>query len=491
MRVAMKMCVLALTAAVATTANAVDLSATADTYTQSSTPTANFGSSGIVAVANGRTTLVRFNPTAVAQSTGSTATLKVKVLAAKNSSNAVTVRLVTANWAETTVNANTAPALGATLATRTITNGEVGATISLDVSGALAGWRSNPASNFGVAIVAASPVPNLQFGSREGGVPSVLAISGSTTPGNNTVTVAPTGGNYTNPVTAANNATTGDHWCSSPQLPANPCVMNIAAGIYILPSTLNIPEPVKVVGAGRTATLLVAAKGLAPAVTSRGRGISDISIINHQDTGAGADGLSIGFGMNDDPVPGANQIARVTIDVFTPGTAFGLSTGENGDSRLEDVKIIVRSGTGSNATGINQFKPPAAIVDSLIDVAGGNLVWGINQQDQPSGPANLTRSIVVATGPLATGVFMIDTAITITDSLLVGQTYALQAAGRSPVTITHSVLRGQNWFSGGSSTLNATDSVLDGQASYGSTQATCSRVYNRSYQLLLNTCPAP
>jgi hypothetical protein len=413
----------------------------------------------------------------------------VKVLAAKNSSNAVTVRLVTANWNETTVNANNAPALGATLVSRTITNGELGTTISLDVSGALAGWRSNPASNFGLAIVAASPVPNLQFGSREGGVPSVLTITGSTTPGNNTVTVAPTGGNYTNPVTAANNATTGDHWCGSPQLPASPCVMNIAAGIYILPSTLNIPDPVKVVGAGRTATLLVAAKGLATAVTSRGRGISDLSIINHQDTGVGANGLSIGFGMNDDPVPGANQIARVTIDVVTPGTAFGLSTGENGDSRLEDVKIIVRA--GSNATGINQFKPPAVIVDSLIDAAGGNLVWGINQQDQPSGPANLTRTIVVASGPLATGVFMIDTAITITDSLLVSQTYALQVAGRSPATITHSILRGPSWFFGGSSTLNATDSVLDGSANYGSTQATCSRVYNRSYQLLLNTCPAP
>jgi hypothetical protein len=488
MRIATKMCVLALTATAATTANAIDLSATADTYTQSSTPTSNFGSSGIVAVANGRTTLVRFDPTAVAQSSGSTATLKVKVLAAKNSTNGVAVRVVTANWNEGTVNANNAPALGATLASRTITSGELGTTISLDVSGALAGWRSNPATNYGLAIVAASPVPNLQFGSREGGVPSVLSISGSTTPGNNSVTVAPSGGNYTSPVTAANNALQGDHWCASPQLPGSPCVMTIAAGVYILPSTLNIPEPVKVVGAGRTATLLVAAKGLGTAVSSRGRGFSDLSIINHQDSG-GASGLDFAFGMNDEPVAGTNQIARVTIDVVAPGAAVGISTREAGDSRLENVNVIVR---GAQATGINQFIPPAAIVDSLIDVVGTDFAQGIEQQAEPGGPASLTRTTVTAFGTsTATAVFLSGTRGTFTDSLLVSQGKALQVFGASPVTITHSTLRGASWFVGGSSTLNATDSILDGAATYGSTQATCSRVYNRSYQLLANTCPAP
>jgi hypothetical protein len=359
------------------------------------------------------------------------------------------------------------------------------------VSGALAGWRSSPATNYGLAIVAASPVPNLQFGSREGGVPSVLTVAGSTTPGNNSVTVAPSGGNYSSPVTAANNALQGDHWCASPQLPASPCVMNIAAGIYILPSTLNIPDPVKVVGAGRTATLLVAAKLLPIAVTSRGRGFSDLSIFNHQDTG-GAEGLVFGFGPDDEPVPGANQIARVTIDISTPQVGAGISTREVGDSRLEDVKIIVR---GSQATGINQFVPPAAIIDSVIDVVGTAFAEGVAQQGPPAGGVSLTRTIITAHGNANARAYAAEgnsLPFTMTDSLLVSEESALDMFGASPITINHSTLRGATWFRRtGAGTLNATDSILDGGAVYGSGQATCSRVYDRSYQLLQNTCPAP
>jgi len=482
--------VLALTAAAATTANAVELSATADTYTQTSTPTANFGSSGITAVAGGRTTLLRFNPTAIAQSTGGSATLKLKVIVAKNISNGVTVRLVTSSWNETTVNANNAPTLGTQFAARSISNGEAGTAISFDVSGALAGWRSNPATNFGLAIVAANPTPNLQLGSREGGAPAVLSITGAAS-GTNSVTVAPSGGDYTSPLAAADNALQGDHWCVSPQLPTNPCMLNIAAGLYYLPNTLNIPEGVMVVGAGRTATLLLASKGSVAVVSSRGRGLSDLSLINHQDQG-GSNGLVFAFGPNDNPAPGANQITRVTIDVVAPDGGTGITTREVGDSRLEDVKIIVR---GRFATGISQFMPPVQIVNSVIDVVGTEVAAGIAQQEFAGGPSNIRGTSISAQGPLvftrgidAAGV---STPLHISDSSIVSNGIALSMNGKSPITISHSTLRGDRWYVTGEAPITATDSILDGGASYGSGQATCSNVYDRSYQLLTNTCPAP
>src|SRR6185295_12191598 len=112
-----------------------DLPAIADTYTQSSTPTASFGSSGIVAVANGRTTLIRFNPATVAQSTGGSAALKVKVLVAKNGSNAVSVRLVQSAWNEGNVTFATLPTIsGTSIDQKTITPANAGQIVTFDLS---------------------------------------------------------------------------------------------------------------------------------------------------------------------------------------------------------------------------------------------------------------------------------------------------------------------------------------------------------------------
>src|ERR1044071_8676577 len=93
---------------------AADVSVTGDAYTQADSPTANFGSSGITAVAVGRTTLLQFNAAAIAQTTGSKATLNVRVLLAKNSTDGVSARLITSAWNEKTVTAKTLPSIATT-----------------------------------------------------------------------------------------------------------------------------------------------------------------------------------------------------------------------------------------------------------------------------------------------------------------------------------------------------------------------------------------
>ena len=61
-------------------------------------------------------------------------------------------------------------------------------------------------------------------------VPKDSVISG----GRNSVIVSKTGGDYTDPVTAAENAFAGDTWCVAPQWPLQPCVMAIGEGVFIL-----------------------------------------------------------------------------------------------------------------------------------------------------------------------------------------------------------------------------------------------------------------
>src|SRR5262249_19239590 len=144
----------------------------------------------------------------------------------------VSVRLIQGPWHEKSVTANTLPPIAAAaLDQKTITTANQGQLVSFDVSAVLAAWRSNPNGNFGLPIVAASPTPNVQLGSREGGSPAILSFGGPAA--DNDVKVAPSGGDYTDPLTAVNNAFQGDTWCVAPPV-GEPCTVHIAAGVYPL-----------------------------------------------------------------------------------------------------------------------------------------------------------------------------------------------------------------------------------------------------------------
>ena len=122
-------------------------------------------------------------------------------------------------------------------------------------------------------------------------VPKDSVITG----GRNSVIVSKTGGDYTDPVTAAQNAFAGDTWCVSPQWPLQPCVMAIGSGVFILPATLSILEGLAVSGNGKGTTMLVADNGVETAVSSFGNvRISDLTIVNSQPTLVRAIGLRTG-----------------------------------------------------------------------------------------------------------------------------------------------------------------------------------------------------
>jgi hypothetical protein len=245
-----------LTALLCVRAEATDIPAIADTNTDTAAPNTNFGSNGIVALSSARTVLMRFDQAKIEQAVGGQALLRVKVLVAKNATNGVALQFVNGPWNEKTVTAATLPQLlPIPDSQKIIARADVGQFVTFDVSNAFATWKSNPARNFGLALVGASPAPNLSLGSREGGAPATITTSGPIT--DNDVTVAPTGGDYPGLLEAVDNMTNGDRWCNSPS-DENPCVIRMAAGIHpIVGRSVVISEPVRIVGAQRGETILI------------------------------------------------------------------------------------------------------------------------------------------------------------------------------------------------------------------------------------------
>lgn len=232
--------------------------------------------------------LIRF-PQAQLPPKASSATLKVAITSVFTAGQ-VSAHLITSDWREATVTGRTRPNISSTpLDTKNITTANRNGTIEFNISAAVSQWISNPASNFGIALMgAASPRTYIVVRTKESGAPSLLAVVGGV-PMNN-VTVALSGGDYSNPITAADNAYSGDRWCTSPTF-EKPCSIKIKQGIYILPRTFSVPQLVDVTGDGQGKTRLIAARGLETAVELYGNTLTDLSITTDQPGLAFAQGI--------------------------------------------------------------------------------------------------------------------------------------------------------------------------------------------------------
>ena len=185
--------------------------------------------------------------------------------------------------------------------------------------------------------------------------------------GHGTVTVSKTGGDYTDPVTAAQNAFAGDTWCVAPQWPEQPCVMAIGEGVFILHEKLSIPEQIVVAGAGKGATLLVADNGVEAAVNVNGPGrISDVMIVNGQ-------------------IGGARTIGVQATCANCPLALI----------ELHDVAVHV--GGAAHNTAVAKYGAGVEILDSVITAAGQDTI-GITtvEPHQDGAGMSLERTHVAA-----------------------------------------------------------------------------------------------
>ena len=162
----------------------------ADAYTNTASPNTNYGAKTLLDVESAsQTTYVQFDlssiPTGYDGSSVAKATLKlyVNAVAAAGSFN---VDYVNGAWSESTISANLAPALGATIAPSVpLAKSQAKDYVLVDITAAVQAWLNGTVSNDGIALVASSPL-NASFDSKESTTQShppeldiVFASSGS------------------------------------------------------------------------------------------------------------------------------------------------------------------------------------------------------------------------------------------------------------------------------------------------------------------------
>jgi endosialidase-like protein len=149
------------------------LTPSADAYTNSASPTTNYGAATLLYVENAgatQTTYIQFNLSSIPSGfTGADitkATLKLYVNAV-TTAGSFNVDYVNGAWAEKTITANLAPALGTTIAASVpLTTASKNQYILIDITAAVQAWLNGSQPNDGIALVGNSPL-NANFDSKE------------------------------------------------------------------------------------------------------------------------------------------------------------------------------------------------------------------------------------------------------------------------------------------------------------------------------------
>jgi hypothetical protein len=143
----------------------------ADSYTNTGSPSKNFGTAVTLNVQSAsQTSYIQFDLSSIpATYTGANiakANLKLYVNAV-TTAGSFNVDYVNGRWLETTITANLSPALGGTIASSVpLTKSQAGDYIIIDVTAAVEAWLNKTQANDGIALVANSPL-NCSFDSKE------------------------------------------------------------------------------------------------------------------------------------------------------------------------------------------------------------------------------------------------------------------------------------------------------------------------------------
>ena len=140
----------------------------ADTYTNTATPTTNYGSKTLLDV-DGATqiTYIQFNLASIPTTASvSQATLKLYVNAV-TTAGSFNVDYVNGAWAENTIDGGNAPPLGTTIASEVaLTTEDKNQYILINVTSAVQAWLNGSETNNGIALVANGSF-NAMFDSKE------------------------------------------------------------------------------------------------------------------------------------------------------------------------------------------------------------------------------------------------------------------------------------------------------------------------------------
>ena len=165
-RMMLPICLLAAMVAMAAPAFAVEATLAADAHVNSALPAVNSGTISNLNVGGGYTALLQFDlgvlPTGTTATQVSRAVLRLYCNRA-DTTGLVSVQTVGAAWGEYSVTYATLPSLGS--ASQVFSVGQAGAYVTVDVTALVQGWITAPATNFGLALTAATAA--VQFDSKE------------------------------------------------------------------------------------------------------------------------------------------------------------------------------------------------------------------------------------------------------------------------------------------------------------------------------------
>src|SRR5271156_2316631 len=154
---------------------AVEATLVADAHVNSALPAVNSGAISNLNVGGGYTALLQFDlstlPAGTTAAQVSRATLRL-YCNRMDTAGSVSVQRVNGSWGEYSVTYGTLPGLGS--AAQTVSVGQSGAYVAVDVTGLVQGWISSPSTNNGVALTAGTAV--LQFDSKENDLTGHAAV---------------------------------------------------------------------------------------------------------------------------------------------------------------------------------------------------------------------------------------------------------------------------------------------------------------------------
>lgn len=150
------------------TAARAQITPSADTYTNTATPTTNNGAKPLLDVdGTSQITYIQFNLASIPETTSiSQATLKLYVNSV-TTAGSFNIDYVNSSWAESTLDASNAPTPGTTIASNVnVTTANKNQYILVNVTSAVQSWLSGTEANNGLALVANSTF-NATFDSKE------------------------------------------------------------------------------------------------------------------------------------------------------------------------------------------------------------------------------------------------------------------------------------------------------------------------------------
>ena len=274
----------------------------------------------------------------------------------------------------------------------------------------------------------------------------------------NVAIVAPSGGDYTNPVTAMTNIAS---WCGTP-LATNPCLLKIMPGVYnIDTSSLQMQQYVDIDGSGENITTITGNVGNNTSGVVNGADDAVLRNLKVVNTGGGSYAIAI-YNDNASPI-----IKNVIAKASDGGTYSRAIYNSSSSPTITDVEAIASGGFSSEAIVNNSSSSPI-----MNSVTATSLGGGTNSRAVYNTLSSPTMFNVTATATGATN------------------NYGVYNISSGSTRIEHSIISGSITIWNGSGVVTyVANTRLDGGSVSNTGTLTCAGVYDENYAFYANTCP--